>query len=101
MRSHIVMRRLPAAILASVASHAVALAWIVCDGTVLAVPLRDRPAAVAPADPPVNPPPGTPPPEPIAIVLLETHDEPAEAQPRTPNAADAASASSASRADRR
>ena len=97
------MRRLPAAILVSVAGHAIALGWVVCDGDVLAVPLRDRTAAIAP--PPAQP--VNPPPEPIAIVLLEARDEPPPAQPPAADAsvrpanATRASAASASAADRR
>jgi hypothetical protein len=78
------MRRLPAAILVSVASHAAALGWIVGNGEVLAVPLRDRATDAAPAS--IAPP--TPPdPEPIAIALLEAHDEPPSTQPRAGDAA--------------
>jgi hypothetical protein len=91
------MRRLPAAILVSVASHAAALGWIVYDGDVLAVTLREpldrRPAPAAPAATPID--------EPMAIVLLETRDEPAPTQPEPDLAAPTTAASGASRAPSR
>jgi hypothetical protein len=82
------MRRLSAAIVVSVTSHAVALAWLVVSGNVLAVPLRDPPTR--PTVPPIATG-ATAPSEPIALVLLdprESRDESpvvlddAAAQPR-------------------
>lgn len=81
------MRRLPAAILVSVGSHALALGWLAWSGSVLAVPLgasarRPRPEAVpAPAADP----------EVIALVLLDSPSAPVAAppQPSPPRAAPA------------
>jgi hypothetical protein len=66
------MRKLPAAIILSMVSHAAAFAWIVRDGDVRAVPLRavSSVATARPADPPPDS-------EPIALVLLDARSEPA------------------------
>lgn len=66
------MRKLPAAIILSMVSHAAAFAWIVRDGDVRALPPRAVPvvAAVPPADPPLDS-------EPIALVLLDARSKPA------------------------
>ena len=66
------MRKLPAAIILSMISHAVAFAWIVRDGDVRALPLRAVPAVAA--VPPADPPPDS---DPIALVLLDARSDPA------------------------
>jgi len=74
------VRKLPAAIVLSMASHAAAFAWVVRDGAAPAVPLRSVFAAVA--DPrPADPPPADPPPEsePIAVVFLDARSAPTPA----------------------
>ena len=70
------MRRLSAAIVVSVTSHAVALAGLVGSGTVLAVPVRDQPPPTAPPDAAA----ATAASEPIALVLLD----PREARDESP-----------------
>jgi hypothetical protein len=70
------MRKLPAAIILSMTSHAAAFAWIVRDGGGHAVPLRAAPAVAA--APPAAPAPAS---EPISIVLLDARSEPAPASP--------------------
>src|SRR4051812_21024050 len=60
------MRKLPVAIIVSMISHAAAIAWVVRDGDVLAVPLRAEPAAAT--SPPVDLGPAT---EPVVVVLLD------------------------------
>jgi len=74
------MRRLPAAILVSVGSHALALGWLAWSGSVLAVSLGE------PARPP--PPEAVPAPaaaaEVIALVLLDARSQPLAPPPDTP-----------------
>lgn len=87
------MRRLPAAILVSVGSHALVLGWLAWSGSVLAVPLgkpaHPRPTEAAPA-------PAAAAPEAIALVLLDGGSAPDTARPQ-PSPAPAAPA----RRDRR
>jgi hypothetical protein len=71
IRGHRIVRKLPAAIVLSMASHAAAFAWVVRDGGVAIVPLRGAPAAAA-ALPPAPPPES----EPIAVVFLDDHSAP-------------------------
>lgn len=74
------MRRLPAALLVSMASHATALGWVVCSSNVLAVPLHGRP--VAPIPPPR--PDAAAASEPLAVVLLDLPPTPASAPAPVP-----------------
>lgn len=66
------MRRLRGAIIASVISHFAALAWVTRDGRVLAVPFRDRAAAVTAS-------PAAPSSEELTVVLFDDR-----APPRVP-----------------
>ncbi|HEX3759695.1 MAG TPA: hypothetical protein VHW23_13370 [Kofleriaceae bacterium] len=74
------MRRLPAAILVSVASHALVFGWLAWSGRVLAVPLgappRPPPSEASPAPAPAAP-------EVIALVLLDAQGAPAAPVPPT------------------
>jgi hypothetical protein len=65
------MRRLRGAIIASVISHVVALAWLAHDGRVLAVPLRDRATAASPS-------PTLPSSEELTVVLFDDRARPGE-----------------------
>lgn len=86
------MRKLPAALMVSVISHAVAIAWIVRDGEVLAVPLPSSRAvtAASPSEPPPSPP--------LAVVLLDAPDAPAPIPPSPARAASATGTSGHERA---
>src|SRR4051812_12234788 len=89
------MRRLRGAIIASVISHVVALAWLTRDGRVLAVPIRDRATAVAPS-------PTLPSSEELTVVLFEDRAPPGEPAgappPRSPPSPIATTTSTASTA---
>ncbi len=73
------MRRLPAAILVSVGSHALALGWLAWGGSVLAVPLGEP---ARPLLPTAAPAPAAAAPEAIELVLLDGRGEPGTAPPQ-------------------
>ena len=85
------VRKLPAAVLISMVSHTAAIAWVMRDGVVFAVPLH-APAPIAEPPPPASEPPA---PVPLAVVLL---DEPAAAPQRAETARGDARAATATRA---